>query len=223
LAAISWSGNATTLFLIAKNAVQTIDQRKPSERAPGQPEAIIAIVFSAMALEAFINEAADIAAFPVPSGNPAHPLSVVTFAGIEEELKGSKNSYSSIHTKFLVAKWVFAGESYNKGIFPYQDFHLLIALRNTLAHIEGLDITKTTLAGEVIAEQPSILEKLLPKKILAAPTTPDLWLPRIATLETARWACNTATAMYRSLVEVIPDGELKTRLDFGYSPHFQTV
>jgi hypothetical protein len=173
-----------------------------------------------MALEAFINEAADIAAFPVPSGNPVHPLSVVTFAGIEKELKGSN---SSIHTKFLVAKWVFAGESYNKGIFPYQDFHLLIALRNTLVHIEGLDITKTTLAGEEIAKQPSILKKLFPKKILAAPTTPDLWLSRIATLETARWACNTATAMYRSLVEVIPDGELKRLLDSGYSPHFQIV
>ncbi len=217
---ISWSGNATTLFNLAKFAVQQIAKKEPPERHPSHGEAIFAIVFSAMTLEAFINEAADIAAFPAPSGHPAHHPSVVMFAAIAKELRGSK---ISVRAKFLLARLVFAGQPYDKGSLPYQDFHLLIGLRNTLVHMEGLDITETTPAGEVIANQPEIIEKLRTRGILAEPTLTGLWMERIATLETARWACNTVTAMYQSLVDVIPDEDFKNRLASSYGFYFQPV
>ena len=181
----------------------------------------MAIVFSAMALEAFINEMADIAAFPVPPGH--FPLQHPSVPMVADVLKELVDSYGAVQSKYLLAKRIFAGQPYDKGARPYQDFHLLIELRNTLIHIKHLDMTKHTPEGKEQSNEPSIIRKLASKNVLADPGTPNLWIIRITTLETARWACNTAAAMVRSLIDVIPDPNFKQRIEFGYRWHFSEV
>jgi choline-glycine betaine transporter len=53
---------SATLFNCAKLTLQNIEVKQLSNlRTPGQPEAIVAVVFSAFTLEAFINEIGDYA------------------------------------------------------------------------------------------------------------------------------------------------------------------
>jgi len=73
--------------------VGKIVEDKPPKRQGGQGFTLVAIVFSAIALEAFINEMADIAGFPVPpEGYPPQHPSVPMVADVLKEVVDSYGS-----------------------------------------------------------------------------------------------------------------------------------
>src|ERR1700730_13116987 len=123
--------NAGLLFNHAKNACERIAET-PGLRIGGQTDALTAIVFAAASLEAFIYEFTDLVnQLDVEPG--AH---FTAFASLMEELEKSR---ASIESKFSLGRWVFAAAPYDKGALPYQDFALLIDLRNALIHLRALD------------------------------------------------------------------------------------
>jgi hypothetical protein len=215
---------AGKMFKHARSAYQRIPST-PSIRTGRQMEALTAIVFAATSLEAFINEIADLAAQPLYP-EPPEP-SFVAFAGLMEELEKSR---ASIVSKFWLGKWVLTAAPYDKGAPPYQDFALLIELRNTLVHSRSLDKLdyyddEVGFVRTVETEAPTVITKLASKHILAELPGPSAvaWITLITTKATARWACNAASALVLSFLEMIPKSRYGDLMRRFYENDFSDV
>jgi hypothetical protein len=171
--------------------------------------ALTAIVFSAVSLEAFINEVAIYATFP--SATDSSPELVTSYAALAAEIE---NNNGGVRLKFLLLSSVFSGKSYDQGAAPYQDFSLLVDLRNALVHHKPVD--RIVMGTEVKAvsspkDQDALAARPLIRKLRGKAISPSRELsgaPLIALLGTplaARWACDTAIAMVQSVPELMTD------------------
>ena len=178
------------------------------DRDSGNPDTCVAILFAAASLEAFANEVGYLAREPLQS-NPE----IRSIGQLFEELEFS----ASVQSKFLLLRALFARQPYDKGANPYQDFSLLIALRNELVHrrteryeVDASDAPLTTNA---------LLERLRSKNIIAEPLSskPQVWgfFLAIETPAVARWALATAAAMMKDIAAAAPQ-ELRSLLEVRY-------
>jgi hypothetical protein len=186
-----------------------------------QSDPLTAIIFSAGALEAFINEAIELAGqvdIPVP-GVPSRPPSVESFARAGKNLLISR---AHIRKKFDRARAIFAGTPYEKEANPYQDFSLLIDLRNDILHLKGSSKIVEFLPMKL--EHPPIIDCLRPKGILAEfPQDGADWMMLISTPAAAKWACNVAFEMVQGILGIIPACLFKTGMDVLYGRMFRPV
>jgi hypothetical protein len=159
-----------------------------------QSEALIAVVFAFIALEAFINELSDFAN-ETPADSP-----LAAFGSLMKDLN---NSRASIGVRFQLAKWILSKEPFDKGQQPYQDFQLLIRLRNTIIHLPP---DKAAGDPPELPTDPLKFLDALRQKGLTHDSRDAVasFLAEIATPEMARWACDTTAAMVRSILEVLP-------------------
>src|SRR5439155_18734314 len=69
---------------------------------------------------------------------PSNPLSLPlhAFADALQEIEESRGSLS---LKYLIASQTLSGATFDKGSNPYQDFAILINLRNDLMHLKPRD------------------------------------------------------------------------------------
>jgi hypothetical protein len=202
-----FSGSAA-LFNQAKRALKSIVDKGVAGRQHDQWDALVAILFSAMTLEAFINEFGDLAASHLasPLENPASIK--MTGTALNELEKGQ----ARVQLKYLLAKWILSGQQYDKGSQQYQDFETLIDIRNEIVHIKRLDLYEITAAGVTPLKLPSFIEPLERRGILAdvsRVSPPATWMERLQCLVSARWACDTAAAMIDSLIAATSDSPVR--------------
>lgn len=194
--------SAGELYNVARTAYERT-KGASSDRAQHDRDPLIAVVFSVITLEAFINEVAQLAARE--ARRKGNPPSVAAFADLTDEIEESRGS---LGLKFCVARHLFAGHPYDKGSQPYQDFDLLIDLRHALIHWKPREKFEPDGKGGLAVKPPDIVGRLRAKNILAE-LEAGQFIAWISTRAVARWACNTAAAMVRSIAEVIPDSPFK--------------
>ena len=206
--------NGSVIFNIALTAYKDSTTRKPT-----MPSALTAIVFSVVAMEAFINEMAEMATTALAK----FETDAKKIAGFAEMVKYVEESRGSLEMKFDLARWACAGQLYNKGANPYQDFADLIATRNALVHYKLLDKITFAEDGSATMTEPKVLERLRAKGILADfPAGVNVaWIQKVGTPATARWACSTAAAMVNSTIDSLPEGLFKTVAASGFGKSFQ--
>jgi hypothetical protein len=190
--------NSGILFSVAVSAYDRL-KSAPMDKTGGQNDALVAILFSAATLEAFVMELALMAeSDSVLFGHK--PLRSV--AAVLDE---TENSRGSIRLKFLLARVVLGGVTYDKGSQPYQDFDTLFAMRDAVIHMKPEKIT---------AEPHKILQRLQAKDLCedAEPGVTASWLGQISTRAVARWACNVVVDMVESLRACLPAEFQKTPL-----------
>ena len=202
--------SAFALFNIAKQAAI-----KAAAGTSLQDNVVIAIVFSVVGAEAFINESFEMASQSRPG--EFDQKRIVAFAELGKQIEESRGS---LELKYQVARWIFAGEAFDGSAAPYQDFALLTAVRNALIHYKLVDKFYATEDGPLRMEIPKIVEQLRSKNVLAdSPShvgTP--WLSRITTPAMARWACLSSAAMIKEIVEIAPKGVFRTRIELVSRP-----
>jgi hypothetical protein len=199
-----WFINTGLLFAHAVAATQRIPP-EVGDRTGGQSEALTAVVFSVTALEGFINEFADMAS---TSANwTATDPRVATLAAIVGELDQSR---ASLEAKFWFAKWILSGTNYDKGRHPYQDFKLLIDLRNSLIHLKTDRIEDKPPFGTGSASSPACMRGLDARNLTGVfeGNTHTSWVAKISTRAVARWSCDTTAAMGRSILEALPENDV---------------
>jgi hypothetical protein len=199
-------------YLLHSSALFDIAKRAARDAATNDSvftDVLVAIVFSVIGAEAFINETAELASDMIP-GEESEPRKLKAFVDF---IKQAEEAHGSLEFKYHIARWVFSGEVPDKGINPYQDFDLLVDVRNTLVHFKLLEKIKFVEDG-VLMEPPKLLERLRSKNVLVEPppgmNTP--WLFRILTEDMAIWACSTSSAMVKDIVALMPQGGLKTKV-----------
>ena len=211
--------SAGHLFFLAKQAYERTISTE-SDREPGKSDAIVAVVFAASSLEAFINELADWATY-MPDVME-HPESVQSFASLMREVE---NLRGSIRLKFMLTKLVFSGSTYKKDEQPFQDLSLLFMVRDALVHLKPQDEFKTAPDGKKVRVMKPKVLKALPKNILAKfdETIAADWKSMISTQAVAKWACNTAAKMVHSVLATLPESHFKKIVSEGFVIAFQSV
>ena len=172
-------------------------------------DTLVAIVMSAVAVEGFINELAELIA--------AHALnrevgivklsdSMIAFASAMGEIERARGS---LHLKYLIASQILSGSMFDKGSNPFQDFATLVTVRNDIMHLKPQDKTVFVEGGLPRVEPPKYV-KVLQQYGLAKQFQDEViasWLTLLQTAEMAAWACDTARNMVHAVLDFFPDTE----------------
>ena len=163
-----------------------------------QNDALVSIVFSALALEAFINEFLSLAKDAKQAGS--------TEAFLDELIDSTdeSNSYKkSTLDKFMLASKAL-GNGFEKGENPYQDFADLFRLRDCLVHLKPEDLIETEDNGEIRFLERKLTERLRNKGIFQQHTQVKSITLSISTAKAAFWACMTSSNMVNAILDKIP-------------------
>lgn len=195
--------HANRLFSIAKRAAAGDSSENDAS--------IVSIMFSVLALEAFINESGALANL-VPTSK--RQKIIEGFAQVMGELEERKES---LLVKYHLALLVFSGSTWDEGSQPFQDFKLLIALRNAIAHTKAdkweAPVSESERDPERSLDQyPKIIRQLYQKKIIELPDKSTSWLEVLDQPKVAEWACSTAKLITEEFLNAVPDGEYKNSL-----------
>jgi len=152
--------------------------------------ALSSIVFASAALEAFINERSEWAAQMCNFVSQTNI--VVTFSNV---MADAERSRSSVPAKYQLARWILCGQAYDQGINPYQDFSLLIDLRNSLLHLKPRPSIIKRFSGKnilIVSDDDAAIESLI-----------GGWTIRIQTKEMAMWAARSAIAFIAEFLDAV--------------------
>ncbi len=163
-----------------------------------QNDALISIIFSALALEAFINEVLSIAKDVKASGETEAFLDKLIDA-IDESPSKKKNTQE----KFMLASQAL-DSGFKKGGNPYQNFADLFKLRDCLVHLKPEDRIEEGENGEVKYLGRKLTERLRSKGIFQEYTQLESMTLLVSTAKAALWACNTASEMINAILDKIP-------------------
>jgi hypothetical protein len=208
--------NSGYLFGIAKKAYERAKVAAKHERSHESLDPLISIVFAAAAGEAFISEIGELAQSAGVLGVGSEPREVQSVARVLSEVEDARGT---TNLKFLLAKLALAGEPFDKGTNPYQDFAILIEVRNSLMHLkfDRIELVKT---NELSIRHPPVITKLRSKNVLAdvegGENTVTSWLLKISTPAVARWSCNATAAIVKDIVESIPASDLREKANLFY-------
>lgn len=170
------------------------------------PKALVALVFAAMSVEAFLNDMADMA-----SHYQCEEEKIRLFALLLASLERGK---AGIRQKMEAAHLVLTGTKLDKGRSPYQDFDLLLDMRNALAHRKPERWDWPPPGGNRGYELHKYVKRLAERRVIPPPLPeePRLWQIAICDPGVARWSCEVAEQMRSFLVDLLPPGRLKGAL-----------
>lgn len=195
--------HATNLFNIATKATKSRSKKSDSS--------IIAIMFSASALEAFINESAGLARM-VPTAKRQKIID--GYSSVMSELEDRKES---LLVKYHMALLVFSGATWNEGDQAFQDFKLLITIRNAIVHMKTdrweTPVGKLKADPERAIEQyPKFIKVLEQKKIIDPPSKSQSWLELLKDQRVGKWSCQVAARITTEFEKAVPEGYFKDSL-----------
>jgi hypothetical protein len=176
-----------------------------------------------MAVEGFINELGECAAFTIQDHEePPAIAAVATVLATTEDSRGSTEA------KYMLAHLALTGNAYDRGGPPYQEFALLLEARNALVHHKPERWVSRGDGSEALYRQAASVRKKLEERHLtceAAAFYPFSHLTDlIRTRAVARWAINTAWSMMQSIITAVPESECRKvlmRVKPPVSPHSQ--
>jgi hypothetical protein len=140
---------------------------------------------------------------------------VTAYATAMKELEDRRESLA---VKYHIGLIVWSGSTWSEGLQPYQDFRLLVKLRNSLLHMRpgswGAQVCPELPAPErAIEEYPTFIRSLKHRKLIELPRKSQSWLEVVNTPAVGKWACSTSSNVTRLFVERAPDGYYKEKLE----------
>jgi hypothetical protein len=115
--------------------------------------------------------------------------------------------------KYLIASQTLSGIMFNKGTNPFQDFALLITLRNDLMHLKPKDQLEQADDGTPSLRAPGYITSLQQRGLAQAVDQRVMmsWFNILQTPEMAAWACETAKQIVLAVLSFIPDDPVPGR------------
>lgn len=181
-------------------AKESYDKAQKGSVIHRQNDALVAIVFAALSLEAFINELGALANKAKASGCEEDFLDGLINA--IDESQGSKKT----RDKFMMAS-VALSNKFDKGVFPYQDFADLFELRDCLVHLKPQDRMEIDEDSNWFYSGRKLIDRLRSKGIFQEHTQIKSITLLVSTAKAAKWACDTVSAMVSAILDSIPNSE----------------
>ena len=136
------------------------------------------------------------------------------YAAVMGELEDKKES---LIVKYHMALLIFSGETWKEGDLAFQDFKLLVSLRNAVVHMK-IDLWKVPLERgkrepeRAIDQYPKFIKQLREKKLIDPPTKSTSWLDLLRDQRVAKWVCSSAAKVTYEFTNAIPPGRFKQML-----------
>jgi hypothetical protein len=198
------------LFCIAVQARDKANEIQTASPDAWPPEALSAILFSALAVEAFINELAEAAARDSHEQWTTGLPGVDVLRDLAETLDMIEDAQGNIGLKYHLASKILRGRTFNANQAPFQDFNALVKLRNELVHPRHRDRTKEE---RYIEPRSSVIRDLQQRGLTSSkgrnPGDPGggmSWLNEIECGRTATWACQAAREIITAVLPLLPQG-----------------
>ncbi len=169
-----------------------------------QNDALVAIIFAALSLEAFINELGALARDAKADGYREDFLDKLIDAIDESHIESQKDK--NTRAKFLNASIALSKE-FDKGKHPYQDFADLFRLRDCLVHLKPQDRFEIDLDNNWIYSGRKLIDRLRSKNIIQGFTQVKSITLLVSNAAAAKWACDIASAMVIAILDMIPDSK----------------
>jgi len=189
------------LYTIARDAYYKAKQGFAIHR---QNDALVAIIFAALSLEAFINELGTLAKDAKDNGNNESFLNSLIDAIDESRIENQKDK--TTRAKFLNASNALS-QKFDVGKRPYQDFADLFRLRDCLVHLKPEDRLEVDLDDDWIYSGRKLIDRLRSKNILLDSTEVKSLPLLVSTAKAAKWACDIAAEMVIAILDKIPDSK----------------
>ena len=175
-------------------------------RAAKEPEqALVSLIFSYSALEAFINETLSVTE-QFSGGRRSDDEK--KFYALMLQLQEKKDSTEQ---KYHLSKILFTGSPWQKGDEPFQRFDFLKRLRNELIHKKS-ETTATvrdlsTNEMSVTMSKNNLINGLKKRQLIDNTDELGSWLDAIQNEKFAKWCCDTAIIMSDAFIEMLPRGK----------------
>jgi hypothetical protein len=195
----SWTSYLGTIFNVASDAASgSIDSRYHST--------LVAIVFSAAAMEGYLNELLERLDRLARSSNQQVPERIRNIVAVAAELE---SRHVSFHLKLQVLCSLLSDRTLDKGTSLYQDVDLLVRLRNALMHYRSESIRHG--AQETGSNERHIITKRLVARGLVPREKADGfwmfgWMAVAGSEVVAQWAHTTARSFVIFLETLLPRG-----------------
>jgi hypothetical protein len=178
-----------------KKSIPQTQQNKPCD------DALVAIIFSVLTLESAMSQMIDMA----KSFRKMSPK-IDMFADFLDALEDAR---INLKDKYFFAHWLLCGKKPDRGTKLYQDFSLLIDIRNALVHLKPDKIFIETKVDKILKELNK--RRLLSKGFLPPHKSGKrtIWVPYISNSNVAKWACNTAVSMLEEFRKEPSDKKVK--------------
>jgi hypothetical protein len=212
--------NAGVLLGIAHRAVRRISTA--DRETDSDMDGLVAILFAAASLEAFINELGALAQNWPASDDPVAASFGTLFNRVEQ-------SRGSPALKFAMAGVAFTGVAYSDAVEPFQSLGLLFGVRNSIVHLQA-DEFEFDAHGRVATSSYADLQKKVRGKNILAEYDPTkyvnaapAWVQLLSTRAAARWACTVASQVVGAVLDSIPPSapQLKGTAEHMYRDDFR--
>lgn len=193
------------LLRIARKAVN----RSKTEK----DQALVAILFSAAAVEGFVNDVMEFAPF-AKSDSQAESLHVL--------LSEAEQQKAQIGLKLQIISTVCRGKTLPRGESLFQNFDLLFRLRNDLVHIRP-GKAKSQFFGPTKRTSPKSAAQLIARGIVSREEVEHAhnWLDVVADQAVAEWAIGAAISIATSVYQMIDFSLLRSILHDAWSKDSQ--
>jgi hypothetical protein len=186
-----------------------------TEGIDSRRQALAGILFAAISAETFMNE------FEFIAGSHVKHFGTPRWLGaLSVLLEEAENSHATVLSKYQLAKFILSGETFPKGATPFQDFALLVEIRNLIVHGKSKEaIVEKNDSGDFVWTNPKIMQKLEGAKLVKLDTSflsraaeehnvdrfvTDV-LDELTSQTTAMWACTSAAGMVYGILDAVPN------------------
>ncbi|MFL9766901.1 hypothetical protein [Vibrio cyclitrophicus] len=179
-------------------------------RVANEPEqALVSLIFSYSALEAFINESLSVTE-QFSGGRRSDDEK--KFYALMLQLQEKKDSTEQ---KYHMSKILFTGSPWQKGDEPFQRFDFLKRLRNELIHkksettetVKNLSTQETSVT--LSKNTRNLIKGLKERQLIDETTENGSWLDAIQNEKFAKWCCDTAIIMSDAFIDMLPSSKFQ--------------
>jgi hypothetical protein len=215
----TWFFNCPQLHGIATAAVARIPAER-GDRDGAQNDALVAIVFAVLAIEAFANEFGELVAdefYWDPRVTPDLSGLATAYGAVERER-------GSLELKLQVVRIALQGGPWPSGQGAFQELALLLRLRNALVHLK-LDVRMADTDSADAGPPPALLNQLRSTNILADDHDAKgaTWTRAVSTRASGRWACNVVARMVEETIGLVPPSEFRDDVAHYFGSGFVQV
>ena len=190
---------------------------KLSDADPSRP--LDAILYSAIALEAFPNDFADL--IEVFSEHKPNDFAVELLA-VGRILPELEKQRVQPRTKYQILYHLLTTSTFDPSKPPYQDFEFLLNIRNELVHPKCNLVRNEGEKGLVRYDQKTrkLISGMIGRGFLLHPNDPCMpWKMYLDNKKAADWAVETACLMINAILDAVPECPFKNHIEHWRSPH----
>ena len=165
----------------------------------------VAVVFSAIAIESYVNNLLETLSYYVNIGTKM-PVRLRILSAIASGLEVGR---AQLPEKVNLISSVLRGHDFDKGKNPYQEFDLLLAIRHRFVHSRPSRLKFADVGSDfsVVGEQKRIRQGLVDRGLINPAALKFGWEAVFGGGQTGEWAVQTAYNMARAIGDCFPKGK----------------